>query len=147
LRQITGFIGDELGTHKITKSVEFCYGHRLLNYQGKCQHLHGHNGLVEVDVIGSRLDELGMVVDFGLVRDLIKGWIDANLDHRMLLCQDDPIVPILEDMGEPMFVMESNPTAEAISKLIYQEANKQGLNVSEVRLWESNSSHATYSET
>ena len=130
--------------HKVTKTIEFCYGHRLLNYNGKCRHLHGHNGLIEVDVEAESLDELNMVLDFGDVRDVVKGWVDANLDHRMLLCRDDPVVPMLEELGEPIYLMDENPTAEAISKHIYEQAHKQGLNVTEVRLWETSSSYATY---
>lgn len=133
--------------HKVTKTIEFCYGHRLLNYNGKCRHLHGHNGLIEVDVEAESLDELNMVLDFGDVRDVVKGWVDANLDHRMLLRRDDPVVPMLKEAGEPLYLMDENPTAEAISKHIYEHAHKQGLNVTEVRLWETSSSYATYRGT
>ena len=48
----------------VTREITFCYGHRLLRYEGKCRHLHGHNGVLEVDVDTSTLDSLGMVVDF-----------------------------------------------------------------------------------
>jgi 6-pyruvoyltetrahydropterin/6-carboxytetrahydropterin synthase len=130
--------------HKVTKIIEFCYGHRLLEYQGKCRNLHGHNGIVEVDVESAELDVLGMVMDFGDVRDVIKGWIDANLDHRMILRKDDPFVPILTDMGEPVYLLDDNPTAENISKHIFQQSRSKGINVSEVRLWETPSSCATY---
>ena len=53
-----------MARHKITKSIDFCYGHRLLEYDGKCKHLHGHNGLIEVDIEADSLDDLGMVMDF-----------------------------------------------------------------------------------
>ena len=97
--------------HIVTKTIEFCYGHRLLDYDGKCRYLHGHNALLEVDIESDSLDGLGMVMDFGDVRDRVKGWIDANLDHRMLLCRRDPIAPILTKMGEPLYLMDDNPTA------------------------------------
>ena len=54
-------------------------------------------------------------------------WLDANLDHRMVLHRDDPAVPVLEQLGEPMFLMDANPTAENIAKLIYEFAVEQGL--------------------
>ena len=130
--------------HKVTKTIEFCYGHRLLNYSGMCRHLHGHNGVIEVDVEAPSLDELNMVLDFGDVRDVVKGWVDANLDHRMLLCRDDPVAPVLQELDEPLYLMDENPTAEAISKHIYDHTRKQGLNVTEVRLWETSTSYATY---
>jgi 6-pyruvoyltetrahydropterin/6-carboxytetrahydropterin synthase len=129
---------------QVTKAIEFCYGHRLLNHEGKCRFLHGHNGLVEVDVESQRLDALGMVVDFGAISDVVKAWIDENLDHRMLLHRDDPVLPLLQQQGEPIFVMDVNPTAESIAALIWQAANRAGLQVSAVRLWETASSRASY---
>ena len=132
--------------HIVTKTIEFCYGHRLLDYDGKCRYLHGHNALLEVDIESDSLDGLGMVMDFGDVRDRVKGWIDANLDHRMLLCRRDPIAPILTKMGEPLYLMDDNPTAENISKHIYHQVHKLGLKTTEVRLWETPSSRSTYRE-
>ena len=82
--------------HRITKMIDFCYGHRLLNYDGKCRHLHGHNGRIEVDIEARELDQLGMVLDFGVVKGVVRTWVDNNLDHRMLLCKHDPYVPILQ---------------------------------------------------
>ena len=132
--------------HKVTKTIDFCYGHRLLNYDGKCRHLHGHNGLLEVDMESAKLDSLGMVVDFGQVKDIVKDWVDTNLDHRMLLCKRDPVIPILTEMNEPLYLMDENPTAENIAKHIFHAAHKLGLKVAEVRLWETPSSYATYRE-
>ena len=85
---------------RVTKHIEFCYGHRLLNYEGKCRHLHGHNGRVEVDIEAGTLDGRGMVYDFSDIKEAIKNWIDETLDHRMLLCRDDPILPVLKQRGE-----------------------------------------------
>ena len=36
--------------YSVTKRIEFCYGHRLLDYDGICQHPHGHNALAEIEV-------------------------------------------------------------------------------------------------
>ena len=130
--------------HKVTRTIDFSYGHRLLDYDGRCRYLHGHNGRLEVDIESESLDDLGMVVDFGQVRDRVKGWIDAKLDHRMLLCRRDPVAPVLLEMGEPLYLMDENPTAENIAKHIYREASRLGLRVTEVRLWETPSSRATY---
>ncbi len=69
----------------VTKLIDFCYGHRLLKYEGKCRHLHGHNGRVEIRLRGDTLDERGMLMDFGDVKETMKRWIDDNLDHRMIL--------------------------------------------------------------
>ena len=133
-----------MAKHKITKRIDFCYGHRLLEHKGKCRNLHGHNGILEVDIESKELDDKGMVVDFGDVKDAIKGWVDFNFDHRMVLSKDDPIAPVLMDLNEPVYLMEVNPTAENISKHIYMIAQKQGFDVSEVRFWETPTSSATY---
>jgi 6-pyruvoyltetrahydropterin/6-carboxytetrahydropterin synthase len=129
---------------QVTKTIEFSYGHRLLEHQGKCRYLHGHNGLVEVDVEADALDRMGMVIDFVHVNEVAKRWIDANLDHRMLLCRADPFVTVMQQAGEPVYLMDDNPTAENIAKLIWTETRKQGLPVSEVRIWETSTSRATY---
>ncbi len=85
-----------------------------------------------------------MVMDFGDINVVVKSWIDRELDHRMLLCRDDPMQKTLRELNEPCFVMEANPTAENIAKLIYEYAVSQGLQVSEVRLWETPTSYAAY---
>jgi 6-pyruvoyltetrahydropterin/6-carboxytetrahydropterin synthase len=128
--------------YKVTKHIDFCYGHRLLHYDGQCRHLHGHNGRVEIDIESDRLDERGMVVDFSDIKRILKAWIDETLDHRMLLCKDDPVLPALK--GELLFVMNQNPTAENIAKLIFEHARSKGLPVVEVRLWETPTSFAAY---
>ena len=132
--------------YRVTKVIDFCYGHRLLNYSGKCRHLHGHNGRLEIDLDSSALDELGMVMDFGDVKAVVKRWIDENLDHRMILHRDDPAVEFLKQQNEPMFLIDTNPTAESIAALIFNFATDQGLPVSEVRLWETASSYASCRE-
>ncbi len=126
------------------ETIDFCYGHRLLNYDGKCRHLHGHNGLLEIDISAESLDALGMVIDFGEVRDVVKGWVDANMDHRMILNRDDPMLDVLVELNEPVYVMDQNPTAENIARHIHEEARNAGLDIFETRLWETPSSYATY---
>lgn len=121
---------------RVTREIDFCYGHRLLNYQGKCRYLHGHNGKAVITLQSDSLDARGMVVDFSDIKRAVSAWIDEVLDHRMILHRDDPVVPILQNLGEPIFVMEANPTAENIARLIFEHARAEGLPVTEVRLWE-----------
>ena len=130
--------------YTVTKHIPFCYGHRLLNYEGKCRHLHGHNGRVEIELSARQLDRRGMVVDFDEIKQTLKTWIDESLDHKMLLCTDDPILKVLQDLGEPCYPMEENPTAENIAKLIFEYAASRKFPVSEVRLWETETSYAAY---
>lgn len=131
--------------YRVSESLEFCYGHRLLRYKGKCAHLHGHNGRVEIELAAKELNDQSMVADFSDIGRIVKEWIDQNLDHRMLLHKDDPLVPLLRKHDEPVFVMEIDPTAEAIAKVICDYALSRGLPVSTVRLWETGSSIASYS--
>lgn len=130
---------------KVTKAIDFCYGHRLMNYEGKCRHLHGHNGRVEIELEGETLDERGMLTDFGEIKRVMKRWIDENLDHRMILRRDDPAVEFLKSQNEPMYLIDENPTAETIARLIYHETHRQGFPVARVVLWETPDSFAVYS--
>ena len=130
--------------YSVTKRIEFCYGHRLLDYDGVCRHPHGHNAVVEIEVQADRLDERNMVRDFSDIKRSVKGWIDAELDHKMVLRHDDPLVPALRALGEPVFVVDSNPTAEHLARLIFDHAASLGLPVSRVTLWETPTSCAEY---
>ena len=129
---------------RVTREIHFCYGHRLLDYAGKCRHLHGHNGKAVIAIEGGQLDRLGMVMDFSQIKRVVSHWIDTTLDHKMLLHKDDPVLPFLKQQGEPVFVMDVNPTAENIAKLIFDFVKGQGFPVVEVRLWETESCYATY---
>jgi 6-pyruvoyltetrahydropterin/6-carboxytetrahydropterin synthase len=131
---------------RVTREIDFCYGHRLLNYDGKCRHLHGHNGRAVITLQGAALDARGMLVDFVEIKRKVQQWIDENLDHNMLLCRDDPILPVLLREGERVFVMDCNPTAENIARLIYEHAKAAGLPVVEVVLWETEQCFSTYAE-
>jgi 6-pyruvoyltetrahydropterin/6-carboxytetrahydropterin synthase len=128
----------------VTREITFCYGHRLLNYDGKCRHLHGHNGRAVITLSAPRLDGLGMVLDFSLLKQVVGGWIDRELDHKMLLHRDDPVLPSLLAQAEPVHVLDVNPTAENIARLIFDYTASQGFPVVEVRLWETENCFATY---
>ena len=132
--------------YRVTREIAFCYGHRLLNYPGKCRHLHGHNGTAVITLEGVELDAQGMLVDFGEIKQKIQRWIDENLDHNMVLCRQDPLLPVLQERGERVFVMENNPTAENIARLIFEKTREFGLPVIEVVLWETDNCFASFSD-
>jgi 6-pyruvoyltetrahydropterin/6-carboxytetrahydropterin synthase len=129
---------------RVTREIHFCYGHRLLNYEGKCRNLHGHNGRAVITLEANGLDALGMVVDFSHLKKVVQGWIDETLDHKMILHRADPVLPELRRQGEPVVIVDVNPTAENIAKMIFDFARGQGLPVVEVTLWETENSFATY---
>lgn len=128
----------------VTREIDFCYGHRLLNYEGKCRHLHGHNGKAVITLQSPELDGRGMVLDFGDIKRVVSAWIDENLDHRMILHRDDPAIPYLEQLGEPYYVLDTNPTAENIARHIFQYTRDSGFPIVEARLWETPRCFATY---
>ena len=129
---------------QVTREIRFCYGHRLLEYDGKCRHLHGHNGRAVITLQAPSLDALGMVMDFSKIKRIVGGWIDSHLDHRMILRKDDPALPELRRLNEPVHVVDVNPTAENLAKMIYDYAVSQGFPVTEVILWETEEAFATY---
>ena len=133
--------------YSVTKKIEFCYGHRLLDYDGICKHPHGHNAVAEIEVRSGSLDNRNMVCDFSDIKRVVKGWVDRELDHKMILRHDDPLVGPLEALGEPIYKLESNPTVERIAKLIFDISREQGLDVVAVRVWETPTSVAEFSAT
>jgi 6-pyruvoyltetrahydropterin/6-carboxytetrahydropterin synthase len=130
--------------YQVTREIDFCYGHRLLNYDGKCKYLHGHNGRAVITIEAADLDERGMVLDFSDIKRVVSKWIGEHLDHRMILHRDDPVIPYLEKLGEPMHVIDVNPTAENIARLIYDFTASQGFPIVETHLWETPRCFATY---
>ena len=130
--------------YSVSKRIEFCYGHRLLDYEGNCRYLHGHNAIAEIEVAASSLDGQNMVVDFNEIKARLKTWIDRELDHRMILRHDDPLVASLKSLGEPVYLLDSNPTVERIARLLFDISREQGLPVSRVTVWETPTSWATY---
>ena len=130
--------------YRVSKSVSFCYGHRLLNYAGKCRHLHGHNARAVITLESDTLDERGMVEDFSEVKRVVWSWLDEEIDHTMLMQRDDPLLPLLREAGERVLVTDENPTAEVIARMIFDYVAGNGYPVTEVILWETETSYASY---
>ena len=137
----------------VMRQVRFCAGHRLLNHEGKCANLHGHNYLVEFHVTGTDVDELGRVVDFAVINKLFKGWIDDNWDHGFILWdQDRNAIDALQQVTPSrIFEMPYNPTAENMARYLMQEIGPRllrsiegyDLTLSRVVVWETEKSSAT----
>jgi len=130
--------------YQVTKRISFCYGHRLLHHAGKCSRYHGHNGIAEIVCESETLDSHGMVIDFDRISETVKSWIDDHLDHVMILNEKDDLIPLLKKKSEPYISMPEDPTAEAIAKIIYDQACRQKLPVKQVTLWETPTASATY---
>ena len=112
--------------YTVTQQIRFCFGHRLLRYEGKCRNLHGHSARVEVDIQSPDLDPRGMVADVCAVEEKLQTWIDTHLDHKLLLAEGDPLLPALKASKEPYFVMAGNPTMENLCRLIFDGTRGSG---------------------
>ncbi len=132
--------------YRVAREIDFCYGHRLLNFDGKCKYLHGQNGRVIITMESAGLDQRGMVLDFGEIKRLVSAWIDEHLDHRMILHREDPVADVLAKMGEPLYLIDANPTAENLARLIFEHARRQGFPVVAVKLWETPKCYAIYDD-
>ena len=131
----------------IMVDVGFCYGHRLTDYVGKCACLHGHQGTVQVTLGSGRLNEAGMVFDFGVIKRFVKGWVDENWDHRMILNEADPIAAAIRPHDSGLHPVPYNPTAENLAAQLYgaiedwlstlpEDGNPSGAHLISVKFWE-----------
>ena len=121
----------------ITTEVETCTEHRLLDYRGKCAHLHGHN-YRWVMRLGTLVqdEKYGIGVDFGHVKEHLKRYTDP-FDHSMVLREDDPAIPFLKETGQRLVVLNANPTAENLSTLLATVLTELYLNSwVNIELWE-----------
>lgn len=128
---------------RVTKRLEFDYGHRVLGHEGKCRHLHGHRGATEITVEAPRQDELDMVIDFGVIKQFVGRWLDDNWDHNMLLNADDPQLLHFQDTEsrKPFVMTYGNPTAENMAATLFGVCQSifsgmKGLKVVAVRIYE-----------
>ncbi len=131
---------------KVKKLFEIAYAHRLFKYHGKCENLHGHNAKIEIIIESKKLDNQSMVIDFVDIKKIVGKWLDENLDHATLLHKDDPLVNVLKQHNQKIFIFDENPTAEFISLTIKNELKKKGLNIKTVRFWENSTSMAEVEE-
>ncbi len=130
--------------YSVSREFSFCYGHRLLNHGGKCAHPHGHNGIVIISLGREELGSDGMVIDFADLKRTIGQWIEDNLDHRMILQHGDPLVDVLRQMNEPLYLTEQRPTAETLARLIFEQCEMLGLPIRSVEFCETEKCRAEY---
>lgn len=115
--------------------LDFASAHSLTGYDGDCARLHGHNWKVEVEVVGSTLNQVGMVIDFKKIKKYAKAII-ADLDHTYL--NDHP------------YFKKTNPTAENIAQFIYQKIQSKietdDIKMHRLTVWENDRNCVIYSE-
>ncbi|MFI5332325.1 MAG: 6-carboxytetrahydropterin synthase QueD [Desulfobaccales bacterium] len=113
--------------------TQFAAAHRLENFNGKCEALHGHNWKVEVFLAGEQLDEAGLLVDFGVIKARTNALLE-EIDHKYL--------------NELEAFREQNPSSENLARYLFERLSatmiRDGVRVSRVNVWESDTSCASY---
>jgi 6-pyruvoyltetrahydropterin/6-carboxytetrahydropterin synthase len=126
-----------------TRRLEWDAMHRIPRHESKCRAFHGHRYAAEITCL-AELDELGRVIDFGVIKQIVGGWIDERWDHTAILMRGDPEAgPIAEAnarLGRPVYWMDSHPTAENLVAHLATIAQGllagTGVVVERIRLWE-----------
>lgn len=130
-----------------TRRIEWDAGHRVMRHESKCRNVHGHRYRADITVSASALDDVGRVVDFGVLKSAVGSWVDAAWDHGYMHHPDDPIAEVMSlEFGMKTFVMPldaKEPTAENIALVLARAAQSildtetgGGLRVERVRIWE-----------
>jgi 6-pyruvoyltetrahydropterin/6-carboxytetrahydropterin synthase len=113
--------------------TQFAAAHRLENFYGKCEALHGHNWKVEVFLTGNRLDDAGLLMDFGVVKAKTREVLE-EIDHKYL--------------NELAAFKDQNPSSENLARFLFERLsavlNRDGVQVRRVNVWESDTSCAAY---
>jgi 6-pyruvoyltetrahydropterin/6-carboxytetrahydropterin synthase len=123
-----------------TRRLEWDMGHRVPLHSGKCRSPHGHRYAAEVTCRASALTPEGFVVDFGVVKQLLGGWIDDHLDHAFSVQERDPLESALRGVDAKLFIMRDAPTAEHLAALLLERGRNllfsQNVEVVRVRVYE-----------
>ncbi|HAD04863.1 MAG: 6-carboxytetrahydropterin synthase QueD [Desulfuromonadales bacterium GWD2_61_12] len=117
----------------LTVHTFFAAAHNLINYQGDCENLHGHNWKVEVTVGAQELDKAGLGIDFKILKSTLRTLLET-LDHKHL------------NQVPPFDVI--SPSSENIARFLFDrlsdQLNNANIAVEKVNVWESDYACASY---
>ncbi len=120
--------------YEIMVETKFAAAHKLNNYLGNCQNLHGHNWKVQVFVRGNSLSDIGLLMDFRDLKKMVNNVID-ELDHTYL--------------NEHKAFKEQNPSSENLAYYIFEilskQIDKENLFLYKISVWETDKVCASYS--
>lgn len=132
-----------------TRLIHFDAAHRVMEHESKCKYLHGHRYVVEASFSANKLDNLGRVVDFGVINELLGGWIDANWDHNTVLHEADKALgdAVAATTKQEIFYLPMNPTAENMAEYLLKTIcptlfNDMGISCTRIRLYETPNCYA-----
>jgi len=129
------FQGDNMHTVRLGKDFHFDAAHFLPDYEGACARLHGHRWNFQVILEGEVEFETKMLMDFNVLKVIVKEKIEDVLDHRML-----------NDLADTVDLIFQNPTAERIVKWIFDALKDDLPMLHSIKLWESPGSWVLYGE-
>lgn len=106
-----------------TVKLEFDAAKRLLDFEGKCNFLHGYRYVMEVTISAKKLDKAGLVVDFYKVKEVLDVWVQENWDHNVVLDKRDKNLgqAIAKITGQKIYYMSKNPSAENMAEHLIKE--------------------------
>ena len=106
-----------------SKRITFEAAHRIVGHEGNCKFLHGHRYICEFTFTSKKLDKLGRVIDFSIIKDLVGKWIKKNLDHNVILWKKDKELgtAIEKNTNQKIFFLPNNPTIENLALYILHD--------------------------
>jgi len=117
--------------YELTVESHFSSAHHLLNYEGKCENVHGHNWRVEITIAGENLDKSGMLVDFKILKKILNEAVE-ELDHK--------------NLNDLEAFMETSPSSENIARYLFEELHEKLPLLKQVSVWETEKAKATYKQ-
>ena len=103
-------------------------GHRVTGHENKCAHLHGHNYRFHFTIGAPKLDSVGRVLDFSVIKSRLCQWLEDNYDHKFLIWEHDPFAADLRAIDpDGVVIVDYNPTAENIAEYIVKEVAPDAL--------------------
>jgi len=112
----------------ISRYHDISAGHRVVGHENKCSHLHGHNFRVHFTVTAERLDDIGRVIDFSVIKAQLCDWLETHWDHRFLMYEADELrIPLQEMASEDIVSCPFNPTAENMAQYLCEVVGPQQL--------------------
>ena len=140
-------------TTTATRRLQFCAGHRVHKHESKCRNLHGHNYVVFLTAASETedpLDELGRVIDFGVLKEKFGAWIDEHWDHGFIVSKKDreAIYAVTNIEEQKVYFLDDNPTAENMAEHLLLSVGPEvlegtGVKLVKVELWETENCVAT----
>ena len=105
----------------VTRYHDISAGHRVFGHETKCKHLHGHNYRIYFTLTAKKLDRIGRVIDFSVIKSLLCEWLEQNWDHKTLLYKKDPYcTQLISLFGDDIVSTTFNPTAENMAEYLVE---------------------------